>query len=128
MTLKTLQQRIARLPTLKTVANLVGRSGKVVDHFYISAEWKQLRNQIIKDRGWRCQDPACSTPRGPWKQIYGDHMVELSDGGSALDPRNVLLRCGACHGRKTTEAKARRALASARNITAGGGGIKTPLR
>ena len=49
--IKTLQPRIARLPLRKTVAGLVGRSGKPVDGFYVSAAWKLLRNEIIKQRG-----------------------------------------------------------------------------
>lgn len=85
------------------------RSNKRVDPFYISPEWKVLRAQIIKERNWRCEDPNCETPRGPWKQIYADHIKERHDGGAALDRRNILLRCGVCHGRKTRDQKAKRA-------------------
>jgi len=105
--IKTLSPRIARLPMLKTTA--VGRSGKVADSFYVSAEWKAFRNQLIKERGWRCEDPKCETPRSRWKQIYGDHVIEIVDGGAKLDRNNVLLRCAICHARKTKEAKAKRA-------------------
>lgn len=87
----------------------VGRSFKQVDPFYTSPEWQALRKHIIKQRGWRCQDTKCETPRGPWKQIYSDHIIERQDGGAALDPRNILLRCGGCHGRKTRDEKAKRA-------------------
>ena len=90
-------------------ADPVGRSFKRVDPFYTSPEWTALRKHLVKVRGWRCQDPKCETPRGPWKQIYGDHIVERQDGGAALDPRNILLRCGVCHGRKTRDEKAKRA-------------------
>lgn len=85
------------------------RSGKQADPFYVSPEWKAFRNALIKERGWRCEDPKCEAPRGPWKQIYGDHIVEIADGGAKLDRHNVLLRCGACHGRKTRDARAKRA-------------------
>jgi 5-methylcytosine-specific restriction protein A len=85
------------------------RSSKQADSFYLSSEWKAFRNLLIKERGWRCEDPKCATPRGPWKQIYGDHVVEIIDGGAKLDRRNVLLRCGGCHGRKTREQKLKRA-------------------
>src|SRR5664279_1848789 len=105
MALKTLQSRFARLPIRKTATGLLGRSGKLTNRFYLSPAWRALRTDLIKHRGWRCEDPGCDTPRGPWRQIYGDHVVELSDGGAALDARNVLLRCGVCHGRKTQEAK-----------------------
>jgi 5-methylcytosine-specific restriction protein A len=85
------------------------RSAKQADSFYRSPEWKAFRNLLIKERGWRCEDPQCETPHGPWKQIYGDHVVEIKDGGAKLDRRNVLLRCGVCHGRKTRDAKLKRA-------------------
>jgi hypothetical protein len=85
------------------------RSGKRGGDFYLSPEWKALRNLLIKQRGWHCEDPKCETPRGPWKQIYGDHIVEIADGGAKLDRHNILLRCGVCHGRKTRDAKLKRA-------------------
>lgn len=85
-----------------------GRHNKQADSFYLSPEWRAFRDRLIKERGWRCQDPKCQTPRGPWRQIYGDHVVEIADGGAKLDGRNVLLRCGMCHGRKTRDERARR--------------------
>lgn len=87
----------------------VTRSTKRADAFYVSPEWKAFRNALIKSRGWRCEHPRCQTPRGPWKQIYGHHIVEIADGGAKLDPVNVQLCCGVCHGRVTREAKAMRA-------------------
>lgn len=85
------------------------RSTKRAASFYLSPEWRAFRDQLIKERGWRCEDPKCETPRGPWKQIYGDHIHEIADGGAKLDRLNVMLRCGACHGRKTRDEKAKRA-------------------
>jgi hypothetical protein len=85
------------------------RSAKQVDRFYVSPEWKAFRNSLIKQRGWCCEDPKCETPRGPWKMIYGHHIVEITDGGAKLDGANVLLCCGACHGRITRDNKAKRA-------------------
>lgn len=84
-------------------------SAKTADAFYVSAEWKAFRNQLIRERGWRCEDPSCDTPRGAWKQIYGDHVVEIKDGGAPLDRANVLLRCSVCHGRKTRREREKRA-------------------
>jgi hypothetical protein len=40
--------------------------------------------------------------------VFGDHIVELRDGGAPLDPANVLLRCGRCHTTKTVAERARR--------------------
>ena len=91
--------------------------------FYGSAEWKALLRQIIKARGRRCQDVNCKTPhRGEGRRIYGDHDTELRDGGAPLDERNVVLRCAACHGRKTAAAREARA---GREAKAGGAVSKT---
>ena len=69
---------------------------------YQSREWKALIAAIIRERGRRCEDPACQSPNhGAGQRIYGDHVVELQDGGALLDPGNLLLRCSQCHGRKT---------------------------
>jgi 5-methylcytosine-specific restriction enzyme A len=87
-------------------ARAAHRSAKPTLAFYGSAEWKALLRRIIATRGRLCQDPHCATPdRGRGKRLYGDHIVELTDGGAPLDERNVLLRCASCHGRKTAEAK-----------------------
>lgn len=29
-------------------------------------------------------------------RVFGDHVVELQDGGAPLDKTNVMLRCGSC--------------------------------
>ncbi len=69
---------------------------------YSSPEWRTLIAAIIRQRGRRCEDPRCTTPkRAAGQRVYGDHIHELSDGGALLDPSNVMLRCAPCHGRKT---------------------------
>lgn len=77
--------------------------------FYLSLEWKTLMRQIIKVRGRRCEDPEheIAKPRQDVR-LYGDHIVEIEDGGAKLDPSNVMLRCAPCHGRKTAAARAAR--------------------
>lgn len=67
-------------------------------------------DRIIKTRGRICEDPHCDTPHGPWRIIVGDHVVEIADGGARLDPANILLRCQACHNRKTAKGRATRQL------------------
>lgn len=95
---------------------------KRTEDLYGSAEWKALLRKIIKARGRRCQDVNCQTPhRGAGRRIYGDHVIELRDGGAQLDERNVLLRCAACHGRKSAAEREARA---GREAKAGGGGLK----
>ena len=70
---------------------------------YKSPEWRALLTAIIAQRGRRCEDCARTGCR-----IFGDHVIELSDGGSALDPRNIRLLCGSCHSTKTAAARAAR--------------------
>jgi hypothetical protein len=83
---------------------------KMVDPFYTSPEWRALMDQIIKERGRRCEDPE----HDPAKQrtgirIFGDHIKERRDAPHlALVKTNILLRCGACHTRKTADERRRR--------------------
>lgn len=108
------------MPRLKLLGPQVAmfdtRSAKPPDKialpFYSSPEWRALLEQIIGVRGRRCQDTRCRRPHGPWGRIYGDHIIELQDGGAALDPDNVLLRCSSCHVRKTGEERAKRQAAT----------------
>jgi len=72
--------------------------------FYRQPEWKELVKRLIKVRGRRCHDCGREGCR-----IYGDHEIELRDGGAALDERNVILRCATCHGAKTEQARRARA-------------------
>jgi len=81
---------------------------KRADNFYLTPEWRGLMDEIIAERGRRCEDPRCQSPDCTRKRIFGDHIVEIQDGGAKLDKKNVLLRCGSCHTRKTNEARAAR--------------------
>ena len=75
--------RIVARDTRRVKPRVVERSSaKRANPFYLSSEWQALRAEIIAERGWRCEDSRCPTPRGPWKQIYGDHIVEIVDGGA----------------------------------------------
>lgn len=76
---------------------------KVADPFYSSAPWLKLMAALKRERGERCEDCPRTGVR-----IFGDHIVELKDGGAPLDPRNVRLRCGSCHTRKTIAERAKR--------------------
>lgn len=101
-TLPRLDTRIA-LPTPRPAG---GRGFKPTIAFYGTIEWKNLIRGIIRERGRMCQNPKCTTPdRARGKRIYGDHTVELKDGGDALNPSNIMLLCASCHGKKTAQAK-----------------------
>lgn len=79
--------------------------------FYRSPEWRSFMAGIIAVRGRRCEEPGCGA-KGC--RIYGDHIHELKDGGAPFDEQNIMLRCGACHNRKTAAERQRRAVEAKR--------------
>jgi 5-methylcytosine-specific restriction protein A len=86
---------------------------KKAEPFYLTPEWRALMDSIIVERFGsrakaRCEDPQCRQPHRLGIRIFGDHVVERKDGGALLDRRNILCRCGSCHTRKTSEARAAR--------------------
>ncbi|MES2146581.1 MAG: HNH endonuclease signature motif containing protein, partial [Pseudomonadota bacterium] len=87
----TLDQRTARPPP------------KITNRFYLSVEWKALVAEIIAQRGRRCEECGRRNCR-----IFGDHIVELQDGGAPLDRANVRCLCGACHSLKSAAERAKR--------------------
>jgi 5-methylcytosine-specific restriction protein A len=76
---------------------------KQTDPFYESQAWRSLVASIKEERGPWCQD--C----GSGHRVAGDHVVEMKDGGAALDRNNVRLRCAKCHNRKTARERSKRA-------------------
>lgn len=82
---------------------------KITNPFYLSPAWSRLMAEIKAERGARCEDPE-HDPQKPriGVRIFGDHVIEMKDGGASLDKANVLLRCGACHTRKTIAERAKR--------------------
>jgi 5-methylcytosine-specific restriction enzyme A len=76
---------------------------KMADAFYLSAEWRALVDGIKRERGWKCEVKGCGAH--PPVRILGDHIIELKDGGAALDRRNVMLMCLPCHNTKTAAVK-----------------------
>lgn len=82
---------------------------------YDATAWRKLMAEILRERGRVCEDPHHNYNRthrlknalpdpASLGRIYGDHIVELADGGAPFDKSNVLLRCAVCHGRKTAAA------------------------
>lgn len=94
----------------------VGPAKKRADPFYLSPEWRDLRDRLIAKRGRRCQ--GCGKTHeddGTPVRLIGDHIVERKDGGADLDENNVQLLCtrlggngadgaGGCHAKKTAAA------------------------
>ncbi len=90
--------------TLRCIdARTVKPPAKKADAFYLSSEWRALMARLIKARGRRCEQCGRTGTR-----IYGDHVIELQDGGAPLDDDNVMLLCGSCHTEKTTAVRAKR--------------------
>lgn len=90
-------------PRVGGMAARVAAPAKTADSFYLSGEWRTLISDIKAARGAWCED--C----GAGGRLFGDHIQEIRDGGALLDPKNIKLRCGGCHARKTAKAKAARA-------------------
>jgi 5-methylcytosine-specific restriction enzyme A len=103
----------SRLTTLKPSVPIldsrVRQSDRPVEPLYTSADWRALVATLIQLRGHRCQDPHCKKPdRCAGGRLFGDHIIELRDGGARLHPGNVMLRCGSCHTRKTNAEREKR--------------------
>lgn len=78
-------------------------------------EWYQLVLRLIRLRGRVCEmlDHQGDRQLSILAACYGDHIVELRDGGARLDEANVQLACARCHGRKTHQERTRRLQAMA---------------
>ena len=76
---------------------------KVADDHYSTPGHKAWRAEVIKRAGYRCQVCGISGTR-----LYADHIVELRDGGAALDPANGQALCPSHHTSKTLAARAER--------------------
>lgn len=97
-------------PAIRTIdTRMVKLPPKTAEPFYLSPEWRKLMDEIIAERGRRCEDPQCDgKTHRPGMRVFGDHVVELRDGGQPLDKRNIMLRCGASHTKKTLAERAKR--------------------
>lgn len=87
---------------------------KHADAAYRSAEHRRWRESVIARAGGRCEavDPQTGRRCGkaaPAHRMFADHVVELRDGGAALDPANGRCLCGAHHTSKTAASRAARA-------------------
>lgn len=71
--------------------------------FYQSIEWRSLVSAVLQERGRRCE--LCGRTDG---RAYVDHIIELKDGGAALDRNNLQVLDARCHAQKTAKERARR--------------------
>ena len=98
--IKSLQPRVAAFDTRSAVP-----PAKQAAPIYLTREHQHWRATVIARAGGRCEWPGCnrSEPR-----MFADHIVELKDGGAALDIANGQCLCGSHHTLKTNEERARR--------------------
>lgn len=73
------------------------------DPHYATAAHRDWRAAVLARAGHACQ--GCGR-RGV--RLYADHIVELRDGGAALDVSNGQALCATCHSTKTAAARAAR--------------------
>jgi 5-methylcytosine-specific restriction enzyme A len=85
---------------------------KKAEPFYLSREWRDLVAKLILQRGRKCERcGAFRNDEGEPIRVFGDHIIELKDGGALLDEGNVRILCSKCHSAKTAQARARRSRA-----------------
>jgi len=63
---------------------------KKADPFYLSSEWRQLRDFVLMRDGGRCR--RCGKPA---RTVH--HIIEIRDGGERLDPNNCESVCNDHH-------------------------------
>ena len=62
---------------------------KTVNPHYHSQEHKRWARAVIRAARGQCQGAAHDSARPrDGVRLFADHVVELADGGAALDPRN----------------------------------------
>lgn len=93
-------------PKIATVDLRTARPApKQADPHYASAEHLAWRRAVLERAGWQCEWPGCGRSNC---RLFADHIVELRDGGAALDVANGQALCGAHHTLKTAESRRRR--------------------
>ena len=97
----------AAKPRIATKAQRLRPPAKVAASIYATAQYRDWRAAVIRRSGGYCQDPLCADPLRSTR-LFADHITELRDGGEPFDLANGMVRCGACHQRKTLAERARR--------------------
>ena len=65
--------------------------------YYQTQAHRDWADAVIARAGGKCQGARHEGPNPPNGRLYADHIIELKDGGAALDPANGQALCGACH-------------------------------
>ena len=95
-----------------TDTRIVALPPKVKDPIYNSPEFQMWRATVKQRAGYRCQYRDSHGNRcaktSPEHRLYADHIVELRDGGSLIDPSNGQCLCASHHQDKTLSARVTR--------------------
>jgi 5-methylcytosine-specific restriction protein A len=78
---------------------------KVAADHYSTPEHRAWRAEVIRLSGGQCQWPGC---KRAGIRLFADHIIEIKDGGSALDVANGQALCGGHHTNKTLKERAKR--------------------
>jgi 5-methylcytosine-specific restriction protein A len=100
MALKLIPSRIKTRPSSR-VRMLPTEGGKNAAH-YQSEPHRAWRAAVLRRDGYRCVKCGAG---GEGVRLIADHIVELEDGGAALDVDNGQTLCAACSNRKTSAAR-----------------------
>jgi hypothetical protein len=82
----------------------------VADSHYLTKEHRAWRTAVLERANWRCEavvNGQRCTSAHPDK-LFADHVIEIADNGSRLDPSNGMCLCASCHQIKTNEQRVRR--------------------
>lgn len=87
---------------------------KTTNPHYLTPEHRAWRAEVIKRARGQCQQVdalgnRCERSEAAGDRMFADHIVELADGGAALDPANGRCLCGRHHTLKTNRERDRRA-------------------
>lgn len=98
--IRTLDTRTTKLPP------------KTAEPYYLTPAHRAWRAQVLERAGRRCEavdqrGHRCSKAE-PEHRMFADHIVELRDGGRALDLNNGQALCFSHHERKSGAERARR--------------------
>lgn len=85
---------------------------KRTDGYYLTHEHRAWRDAVLARAGWRCEAVDALGMRceraAPEHRLFADHVHEIRDGGSRLDPCNGRALCSAHHVLKTNRMRAER--------------------
>lgn len=83
---------------------------KQVDGHYGTAAHKDWARRVKQRAKWRCEhvdhNGVRCEHRYPKHKLYADHVIEIRDGGAALDLSNGQCLCAVHHSEKTAQERA----------------------